>query len=242
MGDGLAALGTLVLGLEWPYEVANGKWLLYPTEITIHSNGSWPCQPPGSLVNPLNLTLPVSSSVGCSMYTLPACQRAGKPVSSPATSVPSVPPLSPISYSLSLSASPTNLFPLQDPGDKPHSPQRRRRQLDPGGEQGPPPVTLAAAKKAKSETLLVSDKGRGGQDNTACHKARGHQGPMKQGSQRPLTQRHRSKRVLWTWASGVSCQASGRIHHSGLKGELRTGFQGLTPCWGLFCLGIGGRV
>lgn len=64
MGDGLAALGTLVLGLEWPYEVANGKWLLYPTEITIHSNGSWPCQPPGSLVNPLNLTLSVSSSVG----------------------------------------------------------------------------------------------------------------------------------------------------------------------------------
>ncbi|ERE69285.1 integrin alpha-3-like protein [Cricetulus griseus] len=39
VGDGLAALGTLVLGLEWPYEVSNGKWLLYPTEITIHSNG-----------------------------------------------------------------------------------------------------------------------------------------------------------------------------------------------------------
>ncbi|XP_021562595.1 integrin alpha-3-like, partial [Carlito syrichta] len=55
-GDGLATLGTLVLGLEWPYEVANGKWLLYPTEITIHGNGSWPCRPPGELVNPLNLT------------------------------------------------------------------------------------------------------------------------------------------------------------------------------------------
>lgn len=62
VGDGLAALGTLVLGLEWPYEVANGKWLLYPTEITVHSNGSWPCQPSGNLVNPLNLTLSVSSS------------------------------------------------------------------------------------------------------------------------------------------------------------------------------------
>ncbi|XP_039083653.1 integrin alpha-3 isoform X2 [Hyaena hyaena] len=59
MGEGLAALGTLVLGLEWPYEVINGKWLLYPTEITIHGNGSWPCQPPGDLVNPLNLTLSV---------------------------------------------------------------------------------------------------------------------------------------------------------------------------------------
>ena len=59
MGEGLAALGTLVLGLEWPYEVINGKWLLYPTEITVHGNGSWPCRPPGDLVNPLNLTLSV---------------------------------------------------------------------------------------------------------------------------------------------------------------------------------------
>ncbi|XP_066120022.1 integrin alpha-3 [Saccopteryx bilineata] len=59
MGEGLAALGTLVLGLEWPYEVANGKWLLYPTEITIRGNGSWPCRPPGDLINPLNLTLSV---------------------------------------------------------------------------------------------------------------------------------------------------------------------------------------
>lgn len=55
------ALGTLVLGLQWPYEVTNGKWLLYPTEITIHGNGSWPCWPPGNFVNPLNLTLSVSS-------------------------------------------------------------------------------------------------------------------------------------------------------------------------------------
>ncbi|KFO34953.1 Integrin alpha-3 [Fukomys damarensis] len=102
VGEGLAALGTLVLGLEWPYEVANGKWLLYPTEITIHANGSWPCQPPGDLVNPLNLT-------------------------------------------------------LSDPKNRP---QRRRRELDPGGEQGPPPVTLAAAKKAKSETALNCATGR----------------------------------------------------------------------------------
>lgn len=63
MGEGLAALGTLVLGLEWPYEVINGKWLLYPTEITIHGNGSWPCQPPGDLVNPLNLTLSVRTQL-----------------------------------------------------------------------------------------------------------------------------------------------------------------------------------
>lgn len=145
------------------------------------------------------------------MYTLSAYQRAVKPVSFPASSVlfGSLSPLCPFPvshqlFSLSLSASPTNLCPLQDPGDKPHSPQRRRRQLDPGGDQDSPPVTLAAAKKAKSETLLVSDQGRGGQDDTASHKAHGHQGPMKQGSQRPLTQRHWSEGVLWTWASGVS--------------------------------------
>uniref|UniRef100_A0A8C9PTP9 Integrin alpha third immunoglobulin-like domain-containing protein n=1 Tax=Spermophilus dauricus TaxID=99837 RepID=A0A8C9PTP9_SPEDA len=57
VGEGLVALGALVLGLEWPYEVTNGKWLLYPTEITVLGNGSWPCSPPGDLVNPLNLTL-----------------------------------------------------------------------------------------------------------------------------------------------------------------------------------------
>ncbi|KAG3269217.1 integrin subunit alpha 3, transcript variant X1 [Ictidomys tridecemlineatus] len=105
VGEGLVALGALVLGLEWPYEVTNGKWLLYPTEITVHGNGSWPCSPPGDLVNPLNLT-------------------------------------------------------VSDPGDRPPSPQRRRRELDPGGGQGLPPVTLAAAKKAKSETVLSCSTGR----------------------------------------------------------------------------------
>ncbi|XP_006832535.1 PREDICTED: integrin alpha-3 isoform X1 [Chrysochloris asiatica] len=103
MGEGLTSLGSLVLGLEWPYEVANGKWLLYPTEITIHVHGnrSWPCQPPGGLINPLNLTLSL-------------------------------------------------------PGDEPPSSQRsrQRRHLDPGRGQDLQPVTLAAAKKAKSETQL----------------------------------------------------------------------------------------
>lgn len=92
MGEGLASLGTLILGLEWPYEVTNGKWLLYPTEITIHGNGSWPCQPPGDLINPLNLT-------------------------------------------------------LSDPGDRPPSPQRRRRQLDPGEIRGPRPSLWLLPKK-----------------------------------------------------------------------------------------------
>lgn len=82
MGEGLAVLGTLVLGLEWPYEVANGKWLLYPTEITIRGNGSWTCQPPGDLVNPLNLTLSVRTPRGAFICISFACRRAERPASS----------------------------------------------------------------------------------------------------------------------------------------------------------------
>lgn len=78
MGEGLAALGTLVLGLEWPYEVANGKWLLYPTEITIQGNGSWPCQPPGGLINPLNLTLSVRTPQGPFICIAPPLHAAGQ--------------------------------------------------------------------------------------------------------------------------------------------------------------------
>lgn len=117
MGDGLAALGTLVLGLEWPYEVTNGKWLLYPTEITIHSNGSWPCQPHGNLVNPLNLTLSVSPSSGMVHACLICMAEAERPVSSLATLVVfrnlTIPCPFPISHQLfSLSDFPTYLCPL----------------------------------------------------------------------------------------------------------------------------------
>ncbi|XP_028930745.1 integrin alpha-3 isoform X1 [Ornithorhynchus anatinus] len=94
--EGLAALGSLVLGWEWPYEVNNGKWLLYPTAITIRGNGSLRCHPPGNLINPLNLTFP-----GATLNR-----------------------------------------------------RRNRRELEPGGPS-PPAITLAAAKKAKSETLLT---------------------------------------------------------------------------------------
>nr|XP_021136668.1 integrin alpha-3 [Columba livia] len=54
-GESLGDLGTILLGFEWPYEVPNGKWLLYPTEILV--NGNETCQPPGGVINPLNLTL-----------------------------------------------------------------------------------------------------------------------------------------------------------------------------------------
>uniref|UniRef100_A0A673FX51 Integrin alpha-3-like n=1 Tax=Sinocyclocheilus rhinocerous TaxID=307959 RepID=A0A673FX51_9TELE len=50
-------LGTLMIDFEWPYEVANGKWLLYLTEIVIKGASESRCVPPGKVVNPLKLTL-----------------------------------------------------------------------------------------------------------------------------------------------------------------------------------------
>ncbi|XP_031947548.1 LOW QUALITY PROTEIN: integrin alpha-3 [Corvus moneduloides] len=54
-GESLGTLGTILLGFEWPYEIPNGKWLLYPTEILVNGNDT--CTPPGGVINPLNLTL-----------------------------------------------------------------------------------------------------------------------------------------------------------------------------------------
>ncbi|XP_077644474.1 integrin alpha-3 isoform X2 [Lonchura striata] len=54
-GESLGTLGTILLGFEWPYEIPNGKWLLYPTEILVNGNDT--CHPPGGVINPLNLTL-----------------------------------------------------------------------------------------------------------------------------------------------------------------------------------------
>ncbi|NXP28079.1 ITA3 protein, partial [Scytalopus superciliaris] len=96
-GESLGTLGTILLGFEWPYEIPNGKWLLYPTEILV--NGNETCQPPGGIINPLNLTL------------------------------------------------------LED-----QAPSRHRRELEPP-EPAEPPITLATAKKARSEVLLSCSKG-----------------------------------------------------------------------------------
>ncbi|XP_050980001.1 integrin alpha-3b isoform X2 [Labeo rohita] len=57
LGEPLGNLGTLMIDFEWPYEVANGKWLLYLTEIVIKGVSESRCVPPGKIVNPLNLTL-----------------------------------------------------------------------------------------------------------------------------------------------------------------------------------------
>ncbi|KAM4691930.1 integrin alpha-3 [Rhinophrynus dorsalis] len=56
-GEPLTSLGMLILAVEWPYEVANGKWLLYPTEVLVNTTKVEACHPPGNIINPLNLTL-----------------------------------------------------------------------------------------------------------------------------------------------------------------------------------------
>ncbi|CAB1312346.1 unnamed protein product, partial [Coregonus sp. 'balchen'] len=56
-GEPLGALGTLAVEFQWPFEVTNGKWLLYLTEIVTKGTTETHCVPPGDIVNLLNLTL-----------------------------------------------------------------------------------------------------------------------------------------------------------------------------------------
>ncbi|KAL2101292.1 hypothetical protein ACEWY4_003053 [Coilia grayii] len=57
VGRPLGSLGTLQIAFDWPFEVANGKWLLYLTKITT-TGTSGPCVPPEKgVVNPLRLLL-----------------------------------------------------------------------------------------------------------------------------------------------------------------------------------------
>uniref|UniRef100_A0AAQ4S8P0 Integrin, alpha 3b n=1 Tax=Gasterosteus aculeatus aculeatus TaxID=481459 RepID=A0AAQ4S8P0_GASAC len=52
----LGDMGTLAVELEWPFEVANGKWLLYLMKVFVKGESELECKP-GGVVNPLNLTL-----------------------------------------------------------------------------------------------------------------------------------------------------------------------------------------
>ncbi|XP_075871540.1 integrin alpha-3-like isoform X2 [Nelusetta ayraudi] len=52
-----AHLGTLQLQFDWPWQLANGKWLLYLTRVEVGGASETRCNPPGNIVNPLNLTL-----------------------------------------------------------------------------------------------------------------------------------------------------------------------------------------
>lgn len=56
-GEPLGDMGTLAVEFEWPFEVANGKWLLYLTQIVVKGDSEMECSPPGEVVNPLNITL-----------------------------------------------------------------------------------------------------------------------------------------------------------------------------------------
>ncbi|XP_057183486.1 integrin alpha-3-like [Triplophysa rosa] len=57
LGEPLGDMGTLIIDFEWPFEVTNGKWLLYLTEIVIKGTSESRCVPSGDIVNPRNLTL-----------------------------------------------------------------------------------------------------------------------------------------------------------------------------------------
>ncbi|NXP57967.1 ITA3 protein, partial [Chloropsis cyanopogon] len=72
-GESLGTLGTILLGFEWPYEIPNGKWLLYPTEILVNGNDT--CHPPGGLINPLNLTVSHSGPCPCPTAGAPSRRR-----------------------------------------------------------------------------------------------------------------------------------------------------------------------
>ncbi|XP_067825088.1 integrin alpha-3b [Heptranchias perlo] len=56
-GEPLGDLGTLYLSFLWPYEISNGKWLLYLTEIEMNGTEDQYCVPAGNIVNELNLKM-----------------------------------------------------------------------------------------------------------------------------------------------------------------------------------------
>lgn len=60
-GQLLGDMGTLAVEFEWPFEVANGKWLLYLTKIVVKGESEEECNPVGEVVNLLNLTVRILS-------------------------------------------------------------------------------------------------------------------------------------------------------------------------------------
>ncbi|XP_044067510.1 integrin alpha-7 isoform X2 [Siniperca chuatsi] len=53
-GQALKTLGSAFLNIMWPYELANGKWLLYPASWKFEGHPDTHCSPTGAL-NPLKL-------------------------------------------------------------------------------------------------------------------------------------------------------------------------------------------
>ncbi|XP_069760768.1 integrin alpha-3b isoform X2 [Narcine bancroftii] len=56
-GEPLGDLGILYINFYWPYEISNGKWLLYLTEIEMNGTEDQYCIPEGKIVNELNLQM-----------------------------------------------------------------------------------------------------------------------------------------------------------------------------------------
>uniref|UniRef100_A0A672T3X1 Integrin, alpha 3a n=1 Tax=Sinocyclocheilus grahami TaxID=75366 RepID=A0A672T3X1_SINGR len=56
-GNPLGNLGFLEVVFQWPYAVANQKWLLYLSEIQMAGTSKQFCVPENNVVNPLNLTV-----------------------------------------------------------------------------------------------------------------------------------------------------------------------------------------
>ncbi|XP_040919314.1 integrin alpha-3-like isoform X2 [Toxotes jaculatrix] len=56
-GKPLGHLGNLEVEFDWPRVVSNGKWLLYLTEIQVNGTLEPRCNPPGNIINTLNLTM-----------------------------------------------------------------------------------------------------------------------------------------------------------------------------------------
>ncbi|XP_071778794.2 integrin alpha-7 [Centroberyx gerrardi] len=76
-GQALQTLGSAFLNIMWPYELANGKWLLYPASLKFEGHPDTHCTPTGAL-NPLNL----QHSSSTAELPQPGHLRAGRKVRS----------------------------------------------------------------------------------------------------------------------------------------------------------------
>uniref|UniRef100_A0A672T5N4 Integrin, alpha 3a n=1 Tax=Sinocyclocheilus grahami TaxID=75366 RepID=A0A672T5N4_SINGR len=77
-GNPLGNLGFLEVVFQWPYAVANQKWLLYLSEIQMAGTSKQFCVPENNVVNPLNLTTKTKLRVfWLSLLVLSQCQNCG---------------------------------------------------------------------------------------------------------------------------------------------------------------------
>lgn len=75
----LGDLGTLAVEFQWPYEVTNGKWLLYLTKIVVKGDSETECNP-GGVVNNLTVSLRLRRCSSRSSHLLkfrPRLKQAG---------------------------------------------------------------------------------------------------------------------------------------------------------------------